>query len=183
MNVVEVFVPWLKSAVPTAIVPTRNPARQPCQPLDNGNAETCVKAPSFAAATPFASPTTTGLFAFVPKDFSATPKTKRSDAKRNFVLPMPIVLETAFVRISDVFLLFDQLVQLIGNVAPTKFAKMVIVSILAKPLPTLVVSMLDARSSNTASNVLVQKDSLEMLKLNVSESPTLVFRIKLVQAV
>ena len=181
MNVVEVFVPWRKNAVPIAIVQTRNLVRQPCPPLDNGNAATCVKAPSSAAATPFASPTTTGLFAFVPKAFSVTRKTKRSDAKRNFVPPMPIVPETAFVRISDVFHLSDQLAQLIGNVDPTKFAKVVIVSILAKPLPTLVASMPDAQFSNIANNVLVQKDSLAMLKLNVFVFPTLVSLIKLVQ--
>ena len=183
MNVVEVFVPWLKNAVQTAIVQIRNPVPQPCPPLDKGNVATCAKAQSFVAVTRFANPTITGLFAFVPKDFSATLKMKRLDAKRNFVPPMLIVLETAFVRISDVFHLSDQLVQLIGNVALTRFVKVVIVSILAKPLPTLVVSTLVAQSSNIANNVLVQKDSLEMLKLNVSESPTLVFRIKLVQAV
>ena len=181
MNVVEVFVPWLKNAVQTAIVQIRNPVPQPCLPLDNENAAMCVKALSYVAATLFVNPTTTGLFAFVPKDFSATLKMKRLDAKRNFVPPMLIVLETAFVQISDVFHLSDQLVQLIGNVDPMKSAKVVIVSILVKPLPTLVVLMLGAQSSNTANNVLVQKDSLEMLKLNVSESPTLVFRIKLVQ--
>ena len=181
MNVVEVFVPWRKNAVLTAIVPILNPVQQPCPPSDNGNAATCVKAPSSAAATPFANPTITDLFVSVLKDFLVTPKMKRSDAKRNCVPPMPIVLETAYVRISDVFHLSDQLVQLIGNVALMRFVKVVIVSILVKPLPTLVVSMLDAQSSNIANNVLVQKDSLEMLKLNVSESPTLVCRIKLVQ--
>ena len=181
MNVVEVFVPWRKNAVPIAIVPIRNPVPQPCLHLDNENAAMCVKAQSSVVVTRFANPTTTGLFAFVPKDFSATLKMKRSDAKRNFVPPMLIVLETASVRISDVFHLSDQLVQLIGNVDPMKSAKVVIVSILVKPLPTLVVLMLDALSSNTANNVLVQKDSLEMLKLNVSESPTLVSQIKLVQ--
>jgi hypothetical protein len=59
---------------------------------------------SFVDVMPFANLIITDLFAFVLRDFLATLKMRKLDAKRNYVLPMLIVLEITFVRILDVSL-------------------------------------------------------------------------------